>query len=149
MAAASPLARLALTGDGPLAAAPAGSSSRPYRVEEGLRRRIVMKLQMISLVMCAALGVLSSSCSKGATSTEQPTAGGHPTAAAAASIKPGSHEDWCDEHGVAESMCTRCNPSLIAAFKATGDWCAEHGLPESQCLKCHPDLKIVRPPKEK
>lgn len=61
--------------------------------------------------------------------------------------KPGSHEDWCDEHGVPESQCSQCNPSLVAAFKATGDWCAEHGLPESQCKKCHPDLKIVRPPK--
>ena len=28
------------------------------------------------------------------------------------------------------------------------DWCAEHGLPESQCLKCNPDLKIERPPQQ-
>ena len=62
---------------------------------------------------------------------------------------PGSHEDWCGEHAVPESMCTRCNPSLIAAFKATGDWCEEHGLPESQCLTCNPDLKIERPAPEK
>lgn len=62
-------------------------------------------------------------------------------------FRPGSHEDWCGEHQVPESMCTRCNSSLIPAFKATGDWCAEHGLPESQCLLCNPDLKIVRPPK--
>jgi hypothetical protein len=59
---------------------------------------------------------------------------------------PGSHEDWCAEHQVPESQCTRCNPDLIAAFKATGDWCEEHGLPDSQCLKCNPELKIVRPP---
>jgi hypothetical protein len=65
---------------------------------------------------------------------------------AATGVKPGSHEDWCGEHEVPESQCTRCNPDLIAAFKATGDWCAEHGLPESQCLACNPDLKIVRPP---
>ena len=57
-------------------------------------------------------------------------------------------DDWCEEHAVPESQCTRCNPDLVAAFKATGDWCEEHGLPESQCLKCNPDLKIVRPPKE-
>ena len=62
--------------------------------------------------------------------------------------KPGSHEDWCGEHQVPESQCTRCNPALIAAFKATGDWCAEHNLPESQCFACNPDLKIERPPKE-
>lgn len=65
---------------------------------------------------------------------------------AAAGVTPGSHEDWCGEHAVPESQCTRCNPDLIAAFKATGDWCEEHGLPQSQCLQCNPELKIVRPP---
>src|SRR5262245_10924126 len=66
---------------------------------------------------------------------------------AAAQAKPGSYEDWCSEHEVPESQCTRCNGALIAAFKATGDWCDEHGLPESQCKICNPDLKIERPPK--
>jgi hypothetical protein len=74
----------------------------------------------------------------------EPLAGAH----APAGVKPGSHEDWCSEHAVPESQCTRCNPDLIAAFKATNDWCEEHGLPESQCLKCNPHIKIVRPPKE-
>jgi hypothetical protein len=68
---------------------------------------------------------------------------------APAGVTPGSHEDWCGEHQVPESECTRCNPSLEAAFKATGDWCPEHNLPESQCKLCNPDLKIERPPKEK
>lgn len=58
---------------------------------------------------------------------------------------PGSHADWCAEHAVPESKCTRCDASLVAAFKATKDWCGEHGLPESQCLDCNPDLKIERP----
>ena len=49
--------------------------------------------------------------------------------------------DWCREHGVPESVCTRCNSSLVDGFKKKGDWCAEHGLPESQCFICHPDLK--------
>jgi len=66
---------------------------------------------------------------------------------AAADAKPGSHEDWCGEHAVPESMCTRCNASLTPAFKATGDWCEEHSMPKSQCLACNPDLKIERPPK--
>jgi len=66
---------------------------------------------------------------------------------APAGVTPGSYEDWCEEHAVPETMCTRCTPQLIAAFKATGDWCSEHGLPESQCLACNPDLKIVRPAK--
>ena len=64
---------------------------------------------------------------------------------AAASAKPGSYEDWCAEHEVPESLCTACNPTLVAAFKAPGDWCAEHGLPESQCRACNPALKIERP----
>ena len=64
-------------------------------------------------------------------------------------VVPGSHEDWCDEHQVPESQCSLCNPTLSAAFKATGDWCEEHGLPESHCRKCNPDLKITRPAKSK
>jgi hypothetical protein len=78
----------------------------------------------------------------GATATEQSKHG-------AKDAVPGSYEDWSDEHQVPESLDTRCDPSLAAAFKTTGDWCDEHGLPESQCLKCNPDLKIVRPPKGK
>lgn len=66
---------------------------------------------------------------------------------APASVVPGSHEDWCTEHQVPESQCTQCDPSLAAAFKATGDWCPEHGLPESHCRKCNPELKIERPAK--
>lgn len=73
-----------------------------------------------------------------------PSGEGH----APASAVPGSHDDWCAEHGVPESLCTRCNPSLIPAFQATGDWCEEHGLPESQCHLCHPDLVIERPAPE-
>lgn len=65
---------------------------------------------------------------------------------AAAGVEPGSHEDWCGEHEVPESLCTRCNASLIAAFKASHDWCAEHERPESQCTICNPEIKIVRPP---
>lgn len=56
-------------------------------------------------------------------------------------IKKAEVADWCPEHGVPESICTRCNASLIDGFKKKGDWCAKHGLPESQCLDCHPELK--------
>jgi len=69
----------------------------------------------------------------------------HAAGHAASQVKPGSYEDWCEEHQVPESLCTQCNPTLIAAFKATGDWCNEHALPESQCKVCHPELKIERP----
>ena len=109
-----------------------------------------MRNYLFALVAALSLG--TAACSKSepapakAPATEtQPVAepkSGH----AASDVVPGSHEDWCGEHAVPESQCTRCNPELVAAFKATGDWCAEHGVPESQCLKCNPDLKIVRPP---
>lgn len=89
--------------------------------------------------------VLSSSCLFVACSEEH-AADSHQHAPESAA--PGSHADWCAEHEVPESMCTRCNPSLTPAFQATGDWCAEHGLPESQCHACNPDLHIVRPPPE-
>ncbi len=48
--------------------------------------------------------------------------------------------DWCKEHGVPESACTRCNAKLIPGFQSKGDWCKEHELPESQCIACHPEL---------
>jgi hypothetical protein len=67
---------------------------------------------------------------------------------ASAGVTPGSHEDWCAEHAVPESQCSRCNASLVPAFMATGDWCDEHGLPESQCLQCNPDVVIERPKKQ-
>ncbi|HPD14832.1 MAG TPA: efflux RND transporter periplasmic adaptor subunit [Planctomycetota bacterium] len=56
--------------------------------------------------------------------------------------------DWCAEHKVPESACTRCNPGLIAKFKEKGDWCDGHNLPESQCVKCNPDAaaKLKPPP---
>lgn len=111
-----------------------------------------MKASLL-LVMLAVLLVASGCGSKGSQSqTTQseaakpatpPTGEGH----AAANVVPGSYEDWCDEHGVAETQCTRCDPSLIPAFQAANDWDAEHGLPMSQCTIHNPNLKIVRPPK--
>ncbi len=104
---------------------------------------------MRTLVLGILFSFAASACSNAADATK---ASAEPSAKssaehAAANVKPGSHEDWCEEHGVAESKCTRCNAKLIPAFKATKDWCDEHDLPESQCTKCNPDLKIVRPPK--
>lgn len=98
--------------------------------------KTVLKLALLGILMTLALA-----CSK-SKSGQHATKGEH----AKSTVVVGSHDDWCGEHGVPESQCTRCNPDLIAAFKATGDWCAEHGVPESQCTRCNPDLKIVRPP---
>jgi thiol-disulfide isomerase/thioredoxin len=44
------------------------------------------------------------------------------------------------EHKVPREVCTRCNPQLVAKFKAAKDWCVEHDVAESQCFECHPDL---------
>ena len=56
-------------------------------------------------------------------------------------VNPTLDKGWCAGHGVPESVCTRCNPSLIPRFKEAGDWCNEHDLPESQCTACHPEVE--------
>lgn len=100
---------------------------------------------MFRFLLVATLVACAGSSEPTAMSAPQPT---EKAAHAAADAVPGSHGDWCGEHAVPESQCTRCNTDLIPAFKATGDWCAEHGVPESQCLACDPDLVIERPPRE-
>jgi cobalt-zinc-cadmium efflux system membrane fusion protein len=54
--------------------------------------------------------------------------------------------DWCTEHRVPESECTRCNPDLIEKFKAKNDWCEEHGLPESHDRICNPGIVFPQEP---
>ena len=46
---------------------------------------------------------------------------------------------WCNEHGVPEDECGRCNAKLAAQFQKKGDWCKEHDRPDSQCFICHPE----------
>lgn len=54
--------------------------------------------------------------------------------------KPASAEgEFCEEHGVLEAVCTKCNPKLIPVFQAKGDWCEEHGFPMSFCPIHHPE----------
>jgi len=48
---------------------------------------------------------------------------------------------WCNEHGVPEEECTRCDSRLIAEFRANEDWCDEHDRPDSQCFLCDPELE--------
>lgn len=127
----------------------AGRIPLEARLQLFFAKVLIMKLislRSFSLVFLTSI-LASSACSKPAPEEKQAPATVAPAQHAAANVKPGSHEDWCAEHAVPESQCTRCNTALVAAFKATGDWCAEHGLPESQCLKCNPNLKITRPPK--
>ena len=105
---------------------------------------MVSARSLIVPFLVIALGASAGGCTEEEDGGATRASGEH----APASAVPGSHEDWCAEHEVRESLCTRCDPSLVPAFQATGDWCAEHGLPESQCLACNPELRIVRPPPE-
>jgi cobalt-zinc-cadmium efflux system membrane fusion protein len=50
-------------------------------------------------------------------------------------------DDWCEEHGVPESVCVECNPDLLPRPKAPG-WCKVHGVHE--CLWEHPELAQTR-----
>ena len=113
-----------------------------------------MRMLTLAIAGLAAVALMTAACDKNekAATKAQPGSSAPPvdkdTKHAEAGVVPGAYEDWCEEHQVPESQCTRCNPDLIPAFKATNDWCEEHGVPESQCLKCNPDLEIVRPPKK-
>ncbi len=66
-------------------------------------------------------------------------AGDSASAGSAATKTAAGEGAMCEEHGVLEAICTRCNPKLIPVFQARGDWCAEHGFPESVCPICHPE----------
>ncbi len=63
------------------------------------------------------------------------------TSAQKAAVPPSQSqkEGLCQEHGVLEALCTKCNPKLAVIFQAKGDWCAEHEFPESICPQCHPE----------
>ena len=111
-------------------------------------RLMVTLAALLSLFLfaagCGDKGTKSEAAQTGTAETASPPTGeGH----AVAEVVPGSYEDWCDEHHVPETQCTRCDPSLVPAFQAANDWCPEHGLPMSQCTIHNPNLEIVRPPK--
>ncbi len=100
-----------------------------------------------TIVMALALITVIGACDSRSdqSTTGGDTAGKENAGAAKPAAKPLVQAvqmiDWCREHGVPESVCTRCNSDLIAGFKSKGDWCKEHDLPESQCFKCHPEKK--------
>jgi cobalt-zinc-cadmium efflux system membrane fusion protein len=54
------------------------------------------------------------------------------------SVQKTTAKDWCVEHRIPESKCTKCNPKLIPKYKKSGDWCKGHGFPESVCPSCNP-----------
>ena len=81
------------------------------------------------VLLSLALGLQLAACGEPAT----------PDATPATRAGPPSADAFCAEHGVAEAVCTKCNPKLALIFQEKGDWCAEHGLPESFCPICHPE----------
>ena len=99
-----------------------------------------MKVLDRSLPIAVLFTVLLSACG-GDDTTKQVGQPDKVEPAKAPLIEKTQVADWCKEHGVPESVCTRCNESLIAGFKTKGDWCKEHALPESQCIPCHPELE--------
>ncbi len=109
--------------------------------------RIFRTFLMIALAAGCSKESSSKSEAEGTKTTTKPADDHDEDEHAHTGVKPGSHEDWCGEHGVPESQCTRCNPELIPAFKATNDWCDEHQLPLSHDKIHNPDLVITRPPK--
>ncbi len=91
-----------------------------------------MKLIISSLVAVLALGV---GCQSEVEHTPVPAS----TSAAAKTHEVAAEGAMCKEHGVLEALCTKCNPALVAVFRAKGDFCEEHGFPESVCPLCHPE----------
>ena len=54
---------------------------------------------------------------------------------------PSKPADWCEEHGVPESICIACNAKLMPKGQLYG-WCAEHGVAE--CILEHPELAQLK-----
>jgi len=112
-----------------------------------LRTLFRLALVAVSIALLAIAALAGAGCGRStSTSTPTPTASDdhaghdHGDGHAAAKAAPA---DWCAEHAVPESKCTRCNPKLVAKFIAAGDYCREHGLPESVCPRCHPDRALA------
>lgn len=96
------------------------------------------------LLAAAIISVTGCKKSEEPQSAKPPAAAGKSAAAFGpdtSPLSPDLSKGWCTGHGVPESVCTRCDESLIEKFKSAGDWCKEHGLPETQCVQCHPEVK--------
>lgn len=49
--------------------------------------------------------------------------------------------DWCEEHGVPESICVQCDPTLMPKGPDYG-WCEAHGV--HNCTLEHPDVAQLK-----
>ncbi len=99
-----------------------------------------IRIPFVSVPLALVAATLVVGCGDSSSKTPAPTAHANEPAKAPL-VHKAEIADWCPEHGVPESICSRCNTKLVAEFQAKGDWCKEHSLPESQCTTCHPDLK--------
>jgi len=97
--------------------------------------------RIIQLIALPALSLALLGCPD--SSTSPPAQDPSPTAPAPAQPLVNKKEaaDWCGEHGVPESVCSRCNAQVAAEMKEKGDWCNEHAVAESQCFACNPKLE--------
>jgi hypothetical protein len=50
------------------------------------------------------------------------------------------HGWWCQEHGIPEEICGKCDKEYRDKRKAEGDWCDKHKRVKSQCFQCDPSL---------
>lgn len=94
------------------------------------------------LALIIASAVLCSGCSgrpDGGKIDERPTVQQPPPPAASTAAAASGW--WCQEHGVPEHLCGRCDSQLAADFQKKGDWCPQHDRPDSQCFVCHPELQ--------
>lgn len=102
------------------------------------RRRLARTAQLLVL---PALALTLLGCPDNSSQPAAPAPAKTSPTPAAPLVKKQEAADWCGEHGVPESICSRCNESLVAGFKAKGDWCKEHNVAESQCFSCNPKLE--------
>lgn len=106
-----------------------------------IRKRIL--LLTVGLLLGLPLGIIGSRWYSASSAREkqiQISLTGSQEAQTAVDRTKASEPDWCVEHRVPESECTKCNPELIDSFKKKGDWCDEHQIPESHDRICNPGL---------
>jgi len=100
-----------------------------------------MKLTTSLIIVAAIGGLFIAGCSKVQQDAPQttPVADDHGHDKAEDDHAEHEHNEWwCNEHGVPEEECTRCDSSLVATFKKKEDWCDKHDRPASQCFICTP-----------
>ncbi|MCH8251294.1 MAG: efflux RND transporter periplasmic adaptor subunit [Planctomycetes bacterium] len=110
-------------------------------MREGRLIRAVMLCMVLAFVLPVGCKQKGQDSSVNRADDETQTASAASIGPDTSPVRPTMDEGWCGGHGVPESVCTRCNSSLVPLFKEAGDWCDEHDLPESQCTACHPEVE--------